>query len=129
MPLLSILALAGLAVFLACAILAGRSKITRWQVPAVIAAGFFAYSLWPILTLGPLGFWPEHVSDPWSVQIWFDLLCAIGVGWALLAPRARAAGMVVWPWLALTLALGSIGLLAMLARVLYRESSASAATA
>ena len=129
MPPLSILALAGLAVFLACAIPAGRTPIARWQVPAVIAAGFFAYSLWPILTLGPLGFWPEHVSDPWSVQIWFDLLCAIGIGWALLAPRARAAGMVVWPWLALTLALGSIGLLAMLARVLYRESSASAATA
>ena len=63
------------------------------------------------------------------MQIWFDLLCAIGIGWALLAPRARAAGIVPWPWLALTLALGSIGLLAMQARVLYRESAASAATA
>ena len=129
MPLLPLLALAGLAVFLACAIPAGRSRITRWQVPAVLAAAFFAYSLWPVLTIGPLGFWPEHVSDPWSVQIWFDLLCAIGVGWALLAPRARAAGMVPWPWLALIAATGSIGLLAMVARVLYRESAAEAATA
>ena len=102
MASLPLLALAGVAVFLACAIPAGQSAITRWQVPAVLAAAFFAYSLWPVLTIGPLGFWPERVSDPWSVQIWFDLQCAIGVGWALLA---------------------------MLARVLYRESAAGAATA
>ena len=126
MPLLPLLALAGLAMFLACAIPAGRSRIVPWQVPAAICAAFFAYSLWPVLTMGPLGFWPKHVSDPWSVQIWFDLLCAIGVGWALLVPRARAAGLVPWPWLALILATGSIGLLAMLARVLYRESAATA---
>ena len=126
MPSLQLLALAGLAVVLVCVISSARSPIRRWQIPALICAAFFAYSLWPILTLGPLGFWPEHVSDPWSVQIWFDLLCSIGVGWALLAPRARAVGMVPWPWLALTLALGSIGLLAMLARVLYREEAATA---
>lgn len=126
MPSFPILALAGLAVFVVCAIGAGRGAIRVWWVPALVCAAFFAYSLWPVLTLGPLGFWPEHVSDPWSVQIWFDLLCAFGVGWALLAPRARAAGMTPWPWLALILATGSIGLLAMLARVLYRESTTSA---
>ena len=126
MPSLPLLALVGLVVFLACAIPAGRSRIARWHVPAAVCAAFFAYSLWPILTMGPLGFLPEHVRNPWSVQIGFDLLCAIGVGWALLAPRARAAGVVPWPWLALILATGSIGLLAMLARVLYRESAATA---
>ena len=123
MPSLPLLALAGLAVVLACAISAGRARITHWQVPAVLCAAFFAYSLWPVLTLGPLGFWNEHVRNLWGVQIWFDLLCAIGVGWALLAPRARAAGMTPWPWLALIAATGSIGLLAMLARVFYHESA------
>ena len=121
---LPLLALAGLAVVLACAVSAGRTPISRWQVPALLCAAFFAYSLWPILTMGPLGFWNEHVRNLWGVQIWFDLLCAIGVGWALLAPRAQAAGMVPWPWLALIAATGSIGLLAMAARVLYRESAA-----
>ncbi len=77
-----------------------------------------------IAALGPLGFWPEHVSDQWSVQIWFDLLCAIGTAWALLAPRARAVELSPWPWLVLIAATGSIGLLAMLARVLHRESAA-----
>ena len=129
MPFLPLLALAGLAVALACAVSAGRTPITRWQVPALLCAAFFAYSLWPVLTLGPLGFWTEHVRNLWGAQIWFDLLCAIGVGWALLAPRARAVGMVPWPWLALIAATGSIGLLAMVARVLYRESAAGAATA
>ncbi len=126
MPSLPLLALAGLAVVILCVISAGRTPIRSWWVPAMLSAAFFAYSLWPILTLGPLGFWPEHVSDPWSVQIWFDLLCSIGVGWALLAPRARTAGMTSWPWLALIVATGSIGLLAMLARVLYRESTTPA---
>ena len=92
MPSLPLLALAGLAVVILCVISAGRTPIRSWWVPAMLSAAFFAYSLWPILTLGPLGFWPEHVSDPWSLQIWFDLLCSIGVGWALLAPRARTAG-------------------------------------
>ncbi len=126
MPSLPLLALAGLAVVILCVISAARTPIRSWWVPAMLSAAFFAYSLWPILTLGPLGFWPEHVSDPWSVQIWFDLLCSIGVGWALLAPRARTAGMTPWPWLALIVATGSIGLLAMLARVLYRESTTPA---
>ena len=129
MPSFQLLALAALAVVLACAVSAGRTPITRWQVPAVLCAAFFAYSLWPILTMGPLGLWNEHVRNLWGVQIWFDLLCAIGVGWALVAPRARAAGMVPWPWLALIAATGSIGLLAMVARVLFRESAAEAATA
>ena len=125
MPSLPILTLAGLVIFMVCAIGAGRRTIRAWWVPALVCGAFFAYSLWPVLTLGPLGFWPKHVSDPWSVQIWFDLLCALGVGWALLAPRARALGMGPWPWLALIAATGSIGLLAMLARVLYRESTAA----
>lgn len=126
MPPLPILALTGLVVFIICAIGAGQGTIRAWWVPALVCAAFFAYSLWPVVSLGPLGFWTEHVRNPWGVQIWFDLLCAFGVGWALLAPRARAVGMTPWPWLALLLATGSIGLLAMLARVLYRESAATA---
>ena len=126
---LSVLAVGALAVVLICTFSAGRTPIRSWWVPASLSAGFFVYSLWPMLTMGALGFWAEHVRNLWGVQIWFDLLCAIGVGWALLTPRARAAGMTPWPWLALILATGSIGLLAMLARVLYREDAAPAAAA
>lgn len=122
LPLTSFAA-AGVVLLIACALAAGIGPIRRWWVPAILSAAFFAYSLWPIVTLGPLGFWPEHVNDPWSLQIWFDLLCAFGVGWALLVPRARAVGMTPWPWLALIAASGSIGLLAMLAVVLRREDA------
>ena len=118
------LAIAGLALFLAVAIPAASGQAARWEVPAIVSAGFLAYSLWPVATMGPLGFWTEHVRNAWGVQIWFDLLCAIGVGWVLLAPRARAAGLSPWPWLALTAATGSIGLLAMLAYVLKNEPAA-----
>lgn len=123
MPILQLLFLVGLAVFLVLAIAVARGGVARWQVPALLAATFLAYSLWPVVWMGPFGFWTEHVRNPWGVQIWFDLLCAFGVGWTLLVPRARAAGIGPWPWLALILATGSIGLLAMLARVLHREAA------
>ena len=129
MPSLAVLALAGLAVFMICALATRRGPIQTWWLPAALSAAFFAYSLWPILTLGLLGFWTEHVRNQWGVQIWFDLLCAIGVGWALLVPRARAVGIAPWPCLALIVATGSIGLLAMLARVLKRESATPVGTA
>lgn len=44
-----------------------------------------------------------------------------GVGWFLVAPRARAAGLSFARWLVLIGLTGSIGLLAMLARTLWCE--------
>jgi hypothetical protein len=58
----------------------------------------------------------------WGVQIWLDLLQAALVGFVLLVPRARAQGMRPVPWLLGVAATGSIGLMAMVARVLYLEA-------
>ena len=43
--------------------------------------------------------------------------------WALIVPRARALGMRPLPWLALIVGTGSVGLLAMAARMLYLQNS------
>ena len=98
-----------------------------WLVPAGLAALFLGWSLYTVSAAGPLGFWTEHTRNAWGNQIWFDLLLAIGTAWALLLPRARAAGMRPVPWLVLILCSGSIGLLAMLARCLYLENRKSPA--
>ncbi|MCU0888779.1 MAG: hypothetical protein MUC64_12350 [Rubritepida sp.] len=95
-----------------------------WRVPAGLALAFLGFSLAAVLAEGPLGFWPEHTRNLWGNQIWFDLLLAAGVAWALMLPRARAAGMRPLPWLPLILGTGSIGLLAMLARLLQLEARA-----
>ena len=93
-----------------------------WTVPALAAAAFLGWSLYTVAEEGLAGVWAEHTRNAWGNQIWFDLLIAIAIGWTLLLPRARAAGMSTWRWLALICATGCIGLAAMLARCLYLES-------
>ncbi len=109
---------------------AARSSIGRtgtWLVPAVLGGLFTAWSFYTVAAEGPLGFWPNHTANAWGNQVWFDLLLAIGIAWALLLPRSRTAGMRPLPWLVLIVCTGSIGLLAMLARCLFLESRQSQA--
>lgn len=95
-----------------------------WRIPAALSLGFLLFSLYTVASEGALGFWPEHTRNFWANQIWLDLLLAVGIGWFLLVPQAKALGMRPVPWLALVASTGSIGLLAMLARLLYlRERS------
>ncbi len=93
-----------------------------WRLPAAICALFTGWSLYTIAAEGPFGFWPNHTQNAWGNQVWFDLLIAIGIGWALLLPRARAVGMRPLPWLVLIVCSGCIGLTAMLARCRYLET-------
>jgi len=95
-----------------------------WRLPALASLVFLGFSVHAVTSEGMLGFWPEHVHGAWGNQIWFDLLLAASIGWVTLVPRALRVGMQPWPW-ALALCLtGSIGLLAMLSRVLYLEDRA-----
>ncbi|WP_306251904.1 hypothetical protein [Parvularcula sp. IMCC14364] len=98
---------------------ADKGGATSWMIPACLSFVFFMYSALTVFQEGPLGFWTEHISDMWGNQIWFDLLLAIGVSFFLLAPRAKAVGMRLFPWLIFIICTGCIGLLAMLARFLY----------
>ena len=96
----------------------------RWLVPAVLAAVFFAGSLIPVRTGGMLGFWGEHTRNDWNNQIFLDLLLCGGCAYFLLLDRARRVSMRVLPWFLAIATLGSIGLLAMVARVLFLEERA-----
>lgn len=99
----------------------GRTGHGSWTAAALIAAGFFAYSLIPILREGPIGFVPNHSQDFWGVQVWWDLLLALGAALFLAAPRARQAGMNLALWVIPVALLGSIGLYAVLARLFWLE--------
>lgn len=115
-------AAAGFIGFLAWRALAqGALPRGAWRWPAGAAALFLGWSLLAVVREGPLGFWPEHTRNLWSNQIWFDLLLAAAIAFAALVPRARAAGMRPLPWALAVLASGSVGLLAMAARLLYLE--------
>lgn len=95
-----------------------------WVAPAAASLVFAAFSLVTIALEGPLGFWPIHTHDLWGNQVWIDLLLAALVGFAALAPTARALGMRPLPWFLAVAASGSIGLLALAARVLYLRERA-----
>lgn len=107
----------------ACALGADRRR-QAWIVPAVLSALFTLLSLRAMLIEGPLGFWPEHTRNLWGNQIFLDLLLAATCAITLSAPAARARGMRLWPWIALILLTGSIGLCAYAARLLYLGRSA-----
>ena len=100
----------------------GTLRKHAWLFPAALSFAFAAFSIYAILNEGIFGFWPEHTRNTWGNQIWFDLLLAVGIGWGLAAPKARALGIRLLPWLFLILCTGSMGLLAMLARILYVEN-------
>ena len=96
-----------------------------WLVPACAAAAFFVFSVWTIVTTGqPLGFIAEHTHSMWGAQIGIDLMNAAIAGLVLGAPLARQHGFRMWPYVVLTVATGSPGVLALAARVLYARSAA-----
>lgn len=115
---------AGVLTLLFAALYARSSPSTLrgdWRIPAALCGLFFAFSLYAGLQEGATGFWPEHVRHLWGNQIWFDLLLAASVALFLLTPKAKALGINPLPWALLTVATGSIGLLAFLAYVLWRQ--------
>lgn len=97
------------------------TALGRWKVPAILSLLFLLFSLYPVWMQGPMGFLDEHTRTLWSSQIWFDLLLGVSVAWWWMAPHARAQGMRLPLWMALVIATGNIGLLAMLARLWWLQ--------
>lgn len=124
MELTGLLSLTSAALAVASFIVIARSsRPATWWLPAVPLAGFTAWSLVAVIADGPAGFWPEHVGTPWETQIWMDLLLMACAAWWLAQPRLRATGSSPWPWLALVLLTGSIGILCLLLWIRRAESS------
>jgi hypothetical protein len=106
---------------------AARPGPLAWVTPALLSAAFLAFSGVTIAREGVFGFWANHTASLWGNQVWFDLLIAVALGWTLLLPRLRAAGLRPAPWLAFVVLTASIGLLALLSRLLWLEARRPAA--
>lgn len=102
---------------------AAAQRLASWLVPAAVGIAFALWTVAAAFSEGPLGFWPEHTRNLWGNQIWFDLLFAAATALTFMVPRARSAGMRTVPWTLFVLATGSIGLLAMCARIAYLEGN------
>lgn len=96
-----------------------------WLLPAVFAVAFFLFTIWTIVSTNqPLGFIVEHTHSAWGVQIGIDLLNSLCVGIYLACVVSKDNHFRVWPYVLLTLCLGSTGLLVFVARVLYLRYAA-----
>lgn len=95
-----------------------------WLIPAGLSLAFLSYSLWCMVTAGPLGFVVEHTRNRWSAQIGLDLVNSAVLCLFMAAPLARPYRIRMLPWVVLTLATGSIGLFALAARILYARAAA-----
>lgn len=95
----------------------------------VLCAGFAAFSAVTIAAEGLLPVIANHTGNLWGVQVWWDLLFAVGIAVVLILPRARAQGMNTWAWTLFILATASIGLLAMAARLFWLENRAAGSAA
>jgi hypothetical protein len=81
---------------------------------APVAVPFAAFTGWVILRVGYLGFWEWLLATPMGWQILADITIALFLVSSWIRRDAQAAGRRYWPYVALTVALGSIGPLAYL---------------
>lgn len=100
---------------------------SRWLLPALASLAFLVFSLVVMTREGPFGFIVEHSRNGWSVQIGLDLVLSAVTALCFIAPAARRVGVRMVPWVVLTVLTGSIGLLALAARVLYLQAKVEGA--
>ena len=102
-------------------ILTARAETGNPLLAALLAAGFGLFTAVTIARDGVMPVWVNHTSNLWGIQVWWDLLFALGIACFFVVPRARAQGMAVPLWLLFVAATASIGLLAMVARLFWLE--------
>lgn len=79
---------------------------------------FTAYTLWVVYEFGYVGLFMAALANIATAQVLIDLVlaCVIAIGWMLA--DAKKQGIAAWPFLALTLTAGSIGLMSY---IVWRE--------
>ena len=76
-----------------------------------VLLAFTLYSLWVVAGHGYTGFLALAAREPWAMQMLLDLViaCSFGLGWMFADAKKRA--LTTWPFVVMTVFLGSIGLL------------------
>jgi len=99
-----------------------KKEIALW----LVLADFVALTAFAVYSEGLVGFVPAALGfasgSTWGAQIIVDFLLAVTVALGWVVADARARGLAWWPFVALTLTLGSIGLLSYL---IFRERAAA----
>lgn len=118
-------AIGGMLVFIAAALVITQTKHQvgwpAWLVPALMVLPLAGWGAWAVVEEGPFGFIQSQTGSLWGMLIWLNLLMSLGVAFFLLQPRARNLGMKSEVWVLFVAFTAGLGLLVMLAWVLYIE--------
>jgi hypothetical protein len=82
--------------------------VTRRLFALTLLIPFAAYSGYALYAVGLGGILSAHASIG-GVQVFADLVIALLLLLTFLVPHARSRGRRAWPWVLMTLALGSLG--------------------
>ncbi|NNE50471.1 MAG: hypothetical protein HKN38_09730 [Altererythrobacter sp.] len=102
-------------------IIVWRQQVGSPVVASTLALTFGAFTVFTIAREGIEQAILNHTANFWGTQVWYDLIIATSIALFLIAPRARATGMKLWPWAIFVALTASIGLLAMIARLFWLE--------
>jgi hypothetical protein len=91
----------------------------------LVTVSFAAFTASLVVRIGYLEFWGWLLSTPQGWQVFLDICIALFLVLSWIRRDARRAGRRYWPYVALTLALGSLGPLAYL---VLRPRTAAART-
>lgn len=123
MPVYQLITLLAVASFIGFGVLGAQGRQPAWQLPALLCLAFTGWTGFAIANDGLVPLWDLFTGSAWGVQVGIDLLLAFATAWGLALPRLRAAGMAPMAWFVLICCTGSIGVMAMLARLLWREQA------
>lgn len=82
--------------------------INQRTLAFIILLPFTVLTAWALMNGGIAGILSFHQS-PGGWQVFIDLVIALGLLLTFLVPHARAQGRNPWPWVCLTLVVGSFG--------------------
>lgn len=91
---------------------------------AVLTAAFTTFTLFVISRTGFVGFFEQLLSTPAGWQTLADVTIALSLVLAWMWTDAKREGRSFWPWVPVTLLLGSIGPLLYLLRRTPRSKTA-----
>lgn len=90
-----------------------------------VTSVFTAFTIWIVSRTGLAGFYEQLLASPGAWQVFADLTVALLLVLSWMRRDAQAKGRAFWPYLLLTLALGSIGPLTYLLLRPPREAALS----
>jgi hypothetical protein len=82
---------------------------TRRTLALILLVPFSVLTLYAVAEVGYVGIFEYHRHSPAGWQVFADLVIALVLVLAWLVPEARRAGHSPWPWVVVTLFLGSFG--------------------